>query len=161
MPLNPELGPQCVATKGDTEMNHTIVWLGRLSLNFRRLHDHKKTFTILRADDKGTFTPDEPSARVNGIVFGYMQEGDGKFFAVKVEDVILNSPLRLVPRLHTDKKGFGPRSSIFGDKSAKRLLRDAIARNPEQEAELMKIYNRHFADFEYSLPEEIIDTETL
>jgi predicted HNH restriction endonuclease len=91
-----------------------------------------------------------------------MQENDQEFFAVKVEDLVLTTPVHLIPRLHTDNKGFGPKASHFGDKSAKRLLSDIIVRNPEQETDLMAVYNRYFdTDFEFSLPEEVVETGAL
>jgi len=159
--LTQNVMPLRVIKGGSMERIHTILWLGRLSLNFQRLHEQKDNFTILRVEGKGTFPVDVPSEKVDGIVFGYMQEGD-KFFAVKVENIALTTPVRLVPRLHTDNKGFGPMASQFGDKSAKRLLNDIIVKNLEQEVELMVVYNKYFdTDFGFSLPEEITETEAL
>lgn len=149
-------------------MTHTILYLGRLGLNFKRLHDDKRNFRILRPDNKGLLTVDRPSEKVNGIVFGYMEnsqqglDDEHRFSAVRVQDIVLKKPIQLVPRLHTDNKRFGPIASHFEDRSAKKLLSDIIAENPEQKGELIEIYNRYFGvDLEFSLPEEITDTDTL
>jgi len=125
-------------------MKHTILYHGRFELNFDRLHRLKDDFTIKRTEDKGLATVASPSDKVDGIVFGYMEKSKRRFFAVKVEDVILSKPVRLVPDLHTDGKGFGPAASQFGDQSAKRLLEGIIAQNPGQEDELGQIYESHF-----------------
>lgn len=149
-------------------MTHTILYLGRLKLNFKRLHKDKRNFTILRPDNKGLLAVDKPSEKVNGIIFGYMEKSEQglddehRFSAVRVEDIVLKKPVQLAPRLHTDGKGFGPRASHFEDESAKRLLTDIIAENPEQKAELTEVYNRYFeSDVEFSLPEEITNADTL
>jgi len=133
-------------------MRHTIIYHGRYSLNFNRLlacKDKPSEFKRLDEENK-TLEIDAPSRNVNGIVFGYMEKGkvqlpDGeRFFAVRVEDVILDNPVKLERDVHTDGKGFGPISSQFGDESANRLLNDIIMANPQQKAALMKIYNRFF-----------------
>jgi hypothetical protein len=137
-------------------MIHTILYHGRFSLNFDRLHELKDDFTIRRPDGKGFFTLDSPADKVDGIVFGYMEKskrglGADRFYAVKVEDVILDRPVRIDPKRHTDGKGFGPIPSQFGDDSASRLLADIVEENPGQEDELRAIYESTFdiaEDFE-------------
>ena len=146
-------------------MIHTILYLGRLDLDLERLHHSREDFKILRPDNKGLSPVDMPSRKVNGIVFGYMENSqkgldyDHKFFAVKVGDVVLEKRVPLVRRLHTDGKGFGPRASLFGDESAQRLLRDIVQANPEQKTALMRIYDRFFQDSIPFLPEEIGEEE--
>jgi hypothetical protein len=137
-------------------MIHTILYHGRFSLNFDRLHELKDDFTIRRPDGKGFFTLDSPADKVDGIVFGYMEKskrglGADRFYAVKVEDVILDRPVRIDPKRHTDGKRFGPIPSQFGDDSASRLLADIVEENPGQEDELRAIYESTFdiaEDFE-------------
>jgi len=122
-------------------MNHTIIYHGRYTLNFERLRayeGHLQDFTRLTER-----TLDSPSSKVDGIAFGYMQDGD-RFLAVRVNDVVLAKPIELDPRIHTDGKGFGPTPSQFGDKSAKKLLKDIIEANPKQEAELIQLYDVFF-----------------
>jgi hypothetical protein len=103
-----------------------------------------------RPTKKGSWYVLEPSDKVDGIVFGYMEKsGKGldrehRFFAVKVEDIVLQEPVQLIPNSHTDGKGFGPNPSLFGDRSARRLLSDIMAANPEQKAALTQIYKEHF-----------------
>ena len=79
---------------------------------------------------------------LDGIFFGYLECRGKKFVAVRAEyggyDVFVKNPVELEPPRHTDKKGFGPNSSRFGDDSAERLLGDLITKNPEQ-AELRAI----------------------
>jgi len=80
---------------------------------------------------------------VDGIAFGYMQDGD-RFLAVRVKDVVLSKPIELHPNIHSGGKGFGPKPSQFGNKSAKKLLKDIIEANAKQEAELTQIYDEFF-----------------
>ncbi len=132
---------------------HTIIYYGRYSLNFERLHACKDNLTdFMRLDKENRPRQIEaPAETIDGIVFGYMEKGkeelpdSERFFAVRVEDVVIGNPIRLVPELHTDGKWFGPVSSQFGNESAERLLSDIIAVNPEQDLVLIAIYNKFFA----------------
>jgi hypothetical protein len=132
-------------------MIHTILYYGRFDLNFERLHSTKEKFTVMRPDNKGFWNVESPSDKVDGIVFGYMEKSkqglENRFFAVKIEDIILGNPVQLVPDSHTDGKGFGPKPSQFGDLSAMQLLRDIIAQNPDQKINLQEIYNRYFGPY--------------
>jgi hypothetical protein len=146
-------------------MIHTIIWHGRLDLNFDRLRSNTR-FRIQRADGHGYLDVLERPAKVDGIAFGYMHTSkrvgnDGEFYAVKVENIVLQHPVRLNPGLHTDGKSFGPNGYTYlGDESAKRLMGDVIAANHEQEAELMNIYAQYFGGQEVPLlPEEIEEKE--
>lgn len=133
-------------------MRHTIIYHGRYSLNFDRLQackDNPSEFKGLD-EENNTWEIDVPSRKVNGIVFGYMEKGkvqlpdSERFFAVRVENIVLDNPVKLERDVHTDGKGFGPKSSQFGDESANRLLNDIIKANPLQKAALMNIYSRLF-----------------
>lgn len=133
-------------------MIHTILYLGRYSDNFDRLRSHTgRVGTFKRIDAKGNECPiDPPSEKVDGIVFGYMEKGyEGlstkeAFYAVAVKDTVLETPIPLVPDRHTDGKRIGPSAPQFGSNSARVLLKDIIARNPSQAAELQAIYRNYF-----------------
>jgi hypothetical protein len=114
-------------------MTNAIVYFGALELNFRNLKPG--TCEYVHAD--GERVPAKAvGAKVDGILFAYM-EGPGKrFFAVRAEDVVLEHVVELVPRRHTDGKGFGPKPTHFGDASAYRLLSDMLAANPGKRDQL-------------------------
>ncbi len=132
-------------------MLHTIMYYGPFTPNFDRLKKSKGQFRVQRPENKGYWFVDDPPEKVDGIVFAFMEKsvraGDGEHdsFAVKVEDIFLDTPVRLNPDQHTDGKGFGPNGyTYFGDESAKRLLLDAIRMNPKHRVSLMAIYSQHF-----------------
>ena len=133
-------------------MIHTVLYHGRYNLNLDRLREYEgHLHDFKRLDEEGNeWELESPSKNVKGIVFGYMEKGKeglpdtDRFFAVRVEDVVLRNPIRLEPDLHTDGKWFGPQPSQFEDESARKLLADIIEANPEQSTELMRIYNRFF-----------------
>jgi hypothetical protein len=115
-------------------MKHTILYRGHISLNFNRLRsDTTKYVTV-----DGMEMPEPGKLKsVDGIAFGYM-EGRGKeFFAVSVENVILDAPIRIDTDRHTDGKGFPPQGAIFGDESAQRLLADILRANPSRAEEIV------------------------
>ena len=135
-------------------MRHTIIYHGRHGLNFDRLcaynvRGHLHDFTRIDGEGKERDLA-SPSRNVDGIVFGYMEKtgeelpGNDRFFAVRVQDIVLDNPVQLVPSRHTDGKWFAPRPSQFGDESARALLDDIIAANTAQQASLMEIYNQFF-----------------
>jgi hypothetical protein len=134
-------------------MVHTILYLGRYSLNFERLRSHTGAVaTFVRHDESGAEWPIEaPSLKVDGIVFGYMERGkeglhtEDAFFAVAVGDIVLRNPIKLGRTRHTDGKGFGPSASQFGEASAQVLLEDIIQANPGQAAELQEIHRSFFS----------------
>ena len=116
-------------------MIHTILYYGRLDLNFQRLRKLGDDFKIARPGSRDFTEVASPSGKVDGIVFGYMEKshrglGNARFCAVKVDDVVLDTPVLLKPERHTHGKGFGPRASQFGDVSARNLLADIIQHNP-------------------------------
>jgi hypothetical protein len=141
-----------IVTEKEVFVIHTILYLGRFSLNIDRLREHRRAIrTFKRQNEKGVFlTTVGPSDKVDGIVFGYMEKGYERlstkdaFYAVSVEDIVLDNPLLLVPDRHTDGKWFGPSPSQFGDESARALLRDIIAANLSKVAELQNTYKRFF-----------------
>jgi hypothetical protein len=127
-------------------MTHTIIYLGNLDDNSKRLLDHNRVRGFRRIDSKGRERDiDPPSDLVDGIVFWYMEDGrkslpkEKAFFAVAVEDVVLRQRVLLVPAKHTDGKWFGPSASQFGDESARALLNDMISANPDQADQLRSL----------------------
>lgn len=139
-------------SREERNMRHTIIYHGRHGLNFDRLcaynvRGHLHDFTRIDGEGKERDLA-SPSRNVDGIVFGYMERtGEGfpdndRFFAVRVQDIVLENPIQLVPRRHTDGKWFAPKPSQFGDESARALLSDIIAANPAQRASLMEVYNQ-------------------
>ena len=133
-------------------MIHTIIYFGRYNLNFERLRSHPPPLaTFMRHDESGAeWTIDEPSPKVDGMVFGYMQRGkeglrtEDAFYAVAVGDIVLQNPIRLNRSRHTDGKGFGPSASQFGDASARALLEDIMRSNPAQATELREVERDFF-----------------
>ena len=121
-------------------MIHSIGYLGPYDTNIGRLAINSTEYVRYN----GTMgNIDEPADKVNGIFFGYLEKPKRQFFAVRASflehRVNLANPVHLDPTKHTDGKGFGPKPPQFGDVSATNLLKDMIAANPCQVAELTKI----------------------
>jgi hypothetical protein len=120
-------------------MNHAIGYLGHYDRDFRDLKPGVRRY---RRKDGTTGPIALRPKNVGGIFFGYLECQGKKFVAVRAEygghDVFVNNPVKLSPPRHTDGKGLGPNSSRFGDDSARHLLADMIAENPER-AELRSI----------------------
>ncbi len=114
-------------------MKHAIGYLGHYDRDFAGLKRGVQRYT--RKDGTTGQVALRPKG-VDGIFFGYLECSGKKFVAVRAEydghDVFVKVPVPLKPARHTDKKGFGPNSSRFGDDSAQRLLSDMILANPEQ-----------------------------
>jgi hypothetical protein len=121
-------------------MIHSIGYLGPYDENIGRLALYSDEY--IKGGKVGGKI-DEPSKRVNGIWFGYLQMSKHEFVAVRARylDVLVNleSPVPIDVERHTDNKGFGPKPSQFGDESATNLLRDMVAVNPSQASELNAI----------------------
>lgn len=119
-------------------MIHTLVYFGDMENNHHLLISD----TCTRIDRSGHVVAiSPPAAKVNGLVFGYMQESND-YYAVVVENVVLLRPLKLDKGRHSDGKGYGPKASQFGDDSARRLLDDIISQNPFQRQMLAGFYGR-------------------
>jgi hypothetical protein len=116
-------------------MKHTLLYMGRLSLNFDDLSPDSTEYA--KAD--GSKAPfNQPSSTTDGIVFGYMEKPGYRCFAVKVGDVVLDVPVQLEPDRHSDGKNYGPQPSQFGDASARALLADMIRYNPAQAEDILR-----------------------
>lgn len=86
--------------------------------------------------------------RVEGLWFGLMEESVRQFWVVSVElppygTIYVDNPVLIDPPTHSDGKGFGPVATAIEDESAKRLLQDLIAENPDQAEALLKM-GHHF-----------------
>src|SRR5437899_1829431 len=118
-------------------------YLGRYEDGFHRLQENPREY--LREDAETAKVFQRP-ASVTGVFFGYLECPQRKFVAVRAQfediDVILQTRVTLDPPRHTDGKGFGPKSSLFGDESASRLLADMIAANPTAAVPLRQITER-------------------
>lgn len=114
-------------------MKHAIGYLGHYDRDFTDLKPGVRRY---RRKDGTTGPVALRPKNVDGIFFGYLECQGKTFVAVRVEfgghDVFVKNPVALKPPRHTDKKGFGPNSSRFGDDSAERLLADMMSSNPEQ-----------------------------
>ena len=135
-------------------MTHTIIYLGNLDKNLARLREHGRVRAFKRIDADGNERDiDARADKADGIVFGYMEEGGKgiaeaeRFFAVAVERIVLDKPVRLIPDRHTDGKKFGPSASQFGDSSARALLGDIIRDNPGQTTELRATWRADFGEW--------------
>jgi hypothetical protein len=122
-------------------MKHSIGYLGHYDRNLEHLRPGTRTYVR----DDGTIgrvvarPPD-----VDGVFFGYMELQGKKYVAVRAQygdnDVTVTNVVRLDEARHTDGKGFIlTNPSRFGDESARRLLSDMIAKNPERALEIQKI----------------------
>lgn len=132
-------------------MTHTIIYNGRYIPNYERLRNYRGDPRNFRRIHDGEEKDLDPvSKNVDGIVFGYMEkvkEGlleKDRYFAVRVENIVLGNPIKLEPTTHMDGKKYGPHPSHFKDESAMRLLKDIIKKNRKQNEHLMKIYRKYF-----------------
>ncbi len=122
------------------QMQHAFQYLGWFERSFEKLRPDVHTYW--RAD--GTSGPvDEPPEDLDGIYFGFMQATKKRYFAVRVlygsHDVVVTKPVVIDLPRHSDGKSFAPQTTKCGDKSAKNLLADLIAENPEQTDDLLII----------------------
>ncbi|HSH02953.1 MAG TPA: hypothetical protein VLL52_10580 [Anaerolineae bacterium] len=132
------------------ESVHHIIYYGRYSISYEPLKEQGKEGFMIAPEDGEPYPPIDPSDRADGIIFGYMEKladnADERFWAVLVDDIVLEEPIVLVPERHTDGKGFGPNGCLFGDESAKNLVADCIRQNRAQ-WQLVSVYNRCFDEF--------------
>lgn len=121
-------------------MIHSIGYLGPYDPNIGRITLNSTDYVRY---DGTTAKIDEPSRKVDGIFFGYLEKPNREFFAVRASFhgscVNLENPVHIDPSRHTDAKRFGPKPSQFGNESAANLLNDLIAANASQVTELTKI----------------------
>lgn len=115
-------------------MKHTLLYMGRLSLNFDELTGETTSY---RKPDGTRAAHPTPSAAVDGIVFGYMEKPGTRCFAVKVGAVVLDVPVLIDVERHCDGKFFGPSPSLVGDSAARGLAADAIRTNPHQADQIL------------------------
>lgn len=84
-------------------MLHTILYFGHFDRNFRALNSDTSTY---RDRDGAAKAAEEPSPKVDGCRFRYMECRGREFVAVGVDDLVLRAPVLLIPERHTDGKGF-------------------------------------------------------
>jgi hypothetical protein len=117
---------------------------GGFERNYPELRPGARTFR--GSDGSERVLPDWP-VEADGARVGYMEKAGKKFVAVRVldddADIVLRHELLLDPPRHM---GFGKRFSaeptVIEDETARVLLDDIIARNPEQRAELAALRDR-------------------
>ena len=124
-------------------MPHALMYHGGYERNYADLRPGATTF---RGSDGNERTLDWPP-EANGVRVGYMEQPGKNFVAVRVldgeGDVVLRNPVLLDPPRHMGYgKRFSAEPTIVGDEAARALLDDAIARNPEQRAELTALRDR-------------------
>ena len=126
-------------------MRHALMYHGGFERNFPAIKPGARTF--FGSDGKEHALPEWP-VEVDGIRVGYMEKPGKKFVAVRVaddeSDVILRHEVLLDPSRHMGYgKRFSPEPTVVEDDGiAHDLMRDIIARNPEQRSELEAIRAR-------------------
>jgi hypothetical protein len=121
-------------------LKHGIAYHGGFETNFSKLLSGATSYCTRECVTRPL--PEWP-ASIDGVRFGYMEQPDKEFVAVRATltdwDVVVRHAVVLVPSRHTDGKGFAPRPTTFGSESAKNLLDDLIASNPDQADQLHSI----------------------
>ena len=108
-------------------MTHEIIYCGAFDRNFKTFAGNASKYKDAGGE---TLAISDPSEKVDGIVFGYMETADKQFVAVRANDFKFKKPLPLDRQRHMGGKGFGPKGSLLGDSSARQLLEDVAALNP-------------------------------
>lgn len=120
-------------------MRHGFQYLGWFDRSFQKLRPGVTTYW--RKDGSSGLVDDAPDD-LDGIYFGFMQAADG-YLAVRVlydsYDVVVNDPVHIDEPRHSDGRSFGPQMTTCGDRSAKNLLVDLIAKNPGQADDLLSV----------------------
>jgi hypothetical protein len=124
---------------------HAIIYHGRFQLNYERLKADPDNFQIIKED--GSLRPvSPPSAKVTGLVFGNMERKGAprsqRFCIVKVQDIVLGTPVDLDLARHTGGKGLGPNGCQMEDEYARNLLEDLALANPVQKQGLLTLVER-------------------
>src|SRR5262245_12632988 len=125
-------------------MQHALMYHGGFETNFPHLAAGTRTF---RGSDGSERVLGDWPDEVDGLRVGYMEKPGKRFVAVRVmdddSDVVLGHELLIDPARHL---GFGKRFSaeptVFSDDTARFLLDDIMARNPDQIVELQAIRER-------------------
>ncbi len=129
---------------------HTIVYHGRFNLNYERLKADPENFQIIKEDGSlRSVLP--PLAKATGLVFGNMERKGvpetEHFCIVRVDDIVLESPVNLDLKRHTGGKGLGPRGCLFGDEYAQNLMDDLVEANAAQKQGLLALAQRFLGHY--------------
>ena len=120
-------------------MRHGFQYLGWFDRSFEKLRPGASTYW--RKDGTSGLVDEAPDD-LDGIYFGFMQAAAG-YFAVRVlydsYDVVVTDPVLIDEPRHSDGKSFGPQMTVCGDRSARSLLTDLIAKNPAQADDLLTV----------------------
>ena len=125
-------------------MHHALMYHGGFDRNFPSLKSGATTF---EGSDGSSRVLGEWPVECDGLRVGYMEKAGKNFVAVRViddeTDIVLQHEHLIDIARHL---GFGRRFSaeptLFMDDTAKTLLDDIIASNPDQRVELMSIRER-------------------
>lgn len=116
-------------------MKHALIFHGKFEINRRRLR--AATRTLIRERDG--VARRLPRTTAEGIKFGYMLRS-GHDVLVKVDDVVLDNPVPLDRRRHTQGKVAAPSPRLIDDKAAHSLLDDALHKNRRMRKRLTGAY---------------------
>lgn len=124
-------------------MRHALMYQGSYEANFP-VASGARTF---RGSDGSEHAIPEPPPEVDGMRVGYQERAGKRFVAVRVEfegrDVPLAHEVIIDPARHMGYgKRFGPEPTVIDDETARFLIEDIIARNPEQKDDLWGIRDR-------------------
>jgi hypothetical protein len=125
-------------------MSHALMYQGGFETNFPGLKPGARTFH--GSDGSERVLGDWPDD-ADGLRVGYMEKSGKRFVAVRVmddqADIVLQHELLIDAPSHMGYgKRFGAEPTMIQDDTAKRLLDDIIARNPDQKADLEAIKSR-------------------
>jgi hypothetical protein len=125
-------------------MPHALMYHGGFETNFPRLKPGARA--IQGTDGSEHQLPDWPED-ADGLRVGYMEKAGKRFVAVRVmddeDDIVLQNELLIDPPSHMGYgKRFSAEPTLIEDDTAKRLLDDIIAKNPDQEVDLLALRAR-------------------
>lgn len=124
-------------------MRHALMYHGSFEANFPARAGAE---TFRGSDGADHPIPSWPQD-VDGMRIGYLEKPGKKFVAARVqfedEDIPLSNPVVIDPPRHMGYGNrFGPEATIIQDETARYLIEDIIAKNPEQREQLWPIRDR-------------------
>jgi len=125
-------------------VQHALMYHGGFETNFSNLAPGARTF---RGSDGSERVLSDWPDEVDGLRVGYMEKPGKRFVAVRVmdddSDVVLGHELLIDPTRHLGLgKRFSAEPTTFSDDTARYLLDDIMAKNPDQIVELQAIRER-------------------
>ena len=128
---------------------YTRTWAARgaLALLLSYLLAGASPAQTFRGSDGKDYPIGEWPAEADGMRIGYVEKAGKKFFASRVifdgRDIPLAHEVLIDPPRHMGYgKRFGPEPVLFEDETARNLIEDIIAKNPEQRDQLWGIRDR-------------------